>query len=424
MKKSPSRQRGAAALSVTLLLLFVLTLVVGFASRNLLFEQRAAANQARSTQAFEAAEAGLAWAQAMLDNATPIDADCEPSTTPGDLSFRDRFLAYDAATQRFDPRAWNDAGATVPLHAACVLGDEGWSCSCPSGGHPTLAAPSGSGAHPAFALQFVPASRSGMVRLVATGCDHYAPACLPGLTGAATGGASARTQVLLGLLPALATLPVAALTARGEIAAEGALTLANTAPGGSGLTAQAAGSIAMPLADLTTLPGTSAEASLVANDGQLADTDAASLLTRFLGLDNVRWQQLPGVQRLDCGAECGATLASAIGPDAAHRLAWITGDLTIDGPLTLGSVEQPVLLVVEGQVRLSGGVAIHGAIVTLAASWDTSGTADTQVHGALIALGHVGGSGTPSITYDAAVLARLHGQHGRFVRVAGSWRDF
>jgi hypothetical protein len=40
MKKSLSRQRGAAALSVTLLLLFVLTLVVGFASRNLLFEQR------------------------------------------------------------------------------------------------------------------------------------------------------------------------------------------------------------------------------------------------------------------------------------------------------------------------------------------------------------------------------------------------
>ena len=206
MKTSP-RQRGAAALSVTLLLLFVLTLVVGFASRNLLFEQRAAANQARATQAFEAAEAGLAWAQAMLDGATPIDAVCEPGTAPGDTSFRDRLLAYDEATQRFTPRTWNNAGTATRLSAACVLTDSGWSCSCPSAAHPALTAPPATGTHPAFALHFVAVPRSGMVQLVATGCDHYAPACLPGLPGAATGGATARAQVLLGLLPALATVP-------------------------------------------------------------------------------------------------------------------------------------------------------------------------------------------------------------------------
>lgn len=420
----PPRQHGAAALSVSLLLLFVLTLVVGFASRNLLFEQRAAANQARSTQAFEAAEAGLAWAQAMLDSATPIDADCEPSTTPGDTSFRDRFLAYDAATQRFIPRTWNNAGSAVALTAACVLDDGGWSCSCPSAGQPTLAAPPVTGAHPAFALHFVAAPRSGMVQLMATGCDHHAPACLPGLGGAATGGASARAQVLLGLLPALATVPVAALTARGDIAVGGPLALANTAPGGGGLTAQAAGSIAMPLASLTTLPGMTAAASLAAADAQLAGTDAERLLSRFLGLDRSRWQQLAGVQKPDCPADCGAMLTAAIGPDAAHRLAWIAGDLNLDGPLTLGAAAQPVLLVVEGQVRLSGGVVVHGVVLTLAANWDTSGSANAQVHGALIALGNVGGNGTPSIAYDAAVLARLHGQLGSFVRVPGSWRDF
>ena len=422
--KTPLRQRGVAALSVTLLLLFVLTLVLGFASRNLLFEQRASANQARSTQAFEAAEAGLAWAQAMLDSGTPIDADCEPSTTPGGVSFRDRFLTYDAATQRFTPRTWNNAGTATPLSAACVLTDAGWSCSCPSAGQPALAAPPATGTHPAFALHFVAAPRSGMVQLMATGCDHYAPACLPGLAGAATGGASAKAQVLLGLLPALATVPIAALTARGDITATGALALANTAPDIGGLTAQAAGSIAMPLASLTTLPGMTAAASLVAAEAQLAGTDTERLLTRFLGLDRNRWQQLAGVQRPDCPADCGAMLTAAIGPDAVHRLAWIAGDLSLDGPLTLGSAQQPVLLVVEGQVRLSGGVTIHGVVLTLAANWDTSGTANAQVNGALIALGNVSGNGTPAISYDAAVLARLRGQLGSFVRVPGSWRDF
>lgn len=422
--KQPLRQRGAAALTVTLLLLFVLTLVVGFASRNLLFEQRSSANQARSTQAFEAAEAGLAWAQAMLDSATPLDADCEPSTAPGDTSLRDRFLAYDTATARFTPRTWNNAGTATPLSAACVLTDTGWSCSCPSAAHPALTAPPATGTHPAFELHFVAAPRSGMVFLLATGCDHYAPACLPGMAGAASGGATARAQVLLGLLPALATVPVAALTARGDIAASAALALANTAPGGGGLTAQAAGSIAMPLAGLATLPGTAVEASLAAADSQLGGTDAEHLLTRFLGLDRNRWQQLPNVQRLDCPADCGAALTQAIGPAAVSRLAWIDGDLNLDGPLAFGSAEHPVVLVVDGQLRLSGGVIVHGVVLTLAANWDTSGTANASIHGAVIALGHVSGNGTPAITYDAAVLARLHGEFGSFVRVPGSWRDF
>ena len=139
----PLQQRGAAALGVSFLLLFVLTLVVGFASRNLIFEQRSSANQARSTQAFEAAEAGLQWAQAMLNSGTPIGADCEASAAPGDAAFRERFLAYDAASQRFAPRTWDDAGTPVALQAACVLDERGWSCSCPSAGHPTLAAPVG-----------------------------------------------------------------------------------------------------------------------------------------------------------------------------------------------------------------------------------------------------------------------------------------
>ncbi len=420
----PLHQRGAAALGVTLLLLFVLTLMVGFASRNLIFEQRSSANQARSTQAFEAAEAGLQWAQAMLDSGTPIGADCEPSAAPGDTSFRERFLAYDAANQRFAPRTWDDAGTPVALQAACVLDENGWACSCPSASHPTLISPPATAGHPAFALRFVAAPRSGMVQLLATGCDHFAPACLPGSAAASSSGASASVQVLLGLLPALATRPIAALTARGDIAAEGALTLVNTDLAAGGLTAQAGGNIALPAATLITPPQAPAAASVASLDIQLAAADGERLLARWLGLDRDRWQQLPDTRHLACPADCSADLAQAIGPDAAHPLVWIAGDLQLDGPVAFGSAERPVLLVVEGQIRLSGGVQIHGAIVSLDATWDTSGSSDAQVHGALVALGNVVGDGTPTIVYDAGVLARLQGQRGSFTRVPGSWRDF
>ena len=420
----PLQQRGAAALGVTLLLLFVLTLVVGFASRNLVFEQRSSANQARATQAFEAAEAGLQWAQALLNSSTPMGTDCETSAAPGATTFRERFLAHDAASQRFAPRTWDDAGTPIALQAACILADSGWSCSCPDAGYPTPIAPDDSGRHPAFALRFVAAPRSGMVQIIATGCDHFAPACLPGSAAASSGGASARTQGTLGLLPALATVPLAPLTTRGDIAAEGALTLVNTDPGSGGLTVHAGGAVVLPQASLTTLPGTSATASVAPSDAQLATADGERLLARLLGLDRDRWQQLPDVRHADCPAECSAALAQAIGPDAAHPLVWIAGDLRLDGPAAFGSAGHPVLLVVDGQVRLSGGVQIHGAIVCLGATCDTSGSSDAQLHGALVALGNVIGSGTPTIIYDAGVLARLHGQFGSFARVPGSWRDF
>lgn len=424
MNKLPRHQRGAAALTVTLLLLFVLTLVVGFASRNLIFEQRSAANQIRATQAFEAAEAGLEWAQALLDSDAPVDAHCQPSTAPDDLPFRERFLAYDAATQRFVPRTWSDHGTPVPLQAACVLTASGWSCSCPSAGHPVLDAPPATGTHPAFAVRFVGVPRNGILQLVATGCDHFAPACRPGVAGSTDGGASVRVQVLLGLVPALATVPVAALTALGNVAADGALALQNLDAGVGGLTVQAGGSITLPAAALQTLPGHATAASLAAYDAQFAGADADHLLTRLLGLDRARWQQLPGARKVACPAECSAELVQAIGAGTAHPLVWIAGDLHLDGEVTLGSPTRPVLVVVDGRLRTGGGVTIHGVVVTRAANWETTGTANTRIHGALIALGNVVGSGTPAIAYDAAVLARLHAQAGSFARVPGSWRDF
>jgi hypothetical protein len=421
----PRRQRGAAALGVTLLLLFVLALVVGMAHRNLLFEQRSSANQLRSTRAFEAAEAGLEWAQALLNRPGAIGADCEAaSAAPGDSAFRERFLAWDAATGRFAPRTYVAGGAALALQAACVAGDEGWRCSCPTNGPSALDAPDGAATHPAFSVQFVAAPRKGMVQIISSGCDQFGPACNASSSGAPSGGAAARMQATLALLPALATLPTAALTVRGEIASAAALTLVNQDAATEGFTARAGGAIAAPLAHLLTLPGRSGNDSLAALDGELGATDADRLLSRLLGVDAARWQQLAGVRRLACGSECATAITEATAPDQDRAMFWIPGDLALEGPLTLGSAERPLLLVVEGELRLQGAVVIHGVVVTLAPAWDTSGTQDAEIRGALVALGDLRGDGTPTIVRDAGVLARLHDGVGHFVRVAGSWRDF
>ncbi|MFT3956191.1 MAG: PilX N-terminal domain-containing pilus assembly protein [Piscinibacter sp.] len=112
------RERGATTLAVTMMLLAAMLLVLVAANRNLLIELRQSANQAESTVAFEAAEAGLAWATVLLNDTTPRGDDCLAAATGA--SFRERHL--DTASAALAPH---------DLRPACVLGAAGWRCGCP-----------------------------------------------------------------------------------------------------------------------------------------------------------------------------------------------------------------------------------------------------------------------------------------------------
>src|SRR5579864_6530565 len=102
----PNRQRGAAALVVTALLFFAMLLVVAAANRSVLVEALSSANQYRSTQAFQAAEAGLEWAVAKLNDDTPLGDDCLPSDAVGAASFRDRRLQFNSSLASLVPMTW------------------------------------------------------------------------------------------------------------------------------------------------------------------------------------------------------------------------------------------------------------------------------------------------------------------------------
>jgi Tfp pilus assembly protein PilX len=104
-------QKGAITLAVSLILLFLITLVTLAVSRNISIEQKIANNDVRSRLAFEAAEAGIAAALRYIDaperdenNAVDFNAfycsdtdPCEDDTTP------DRFVGT-AGTSTFEVR--------------------------------------------------------------------------------------------------------------------------------------------------------------------------------------------------------------------------------------------------------------------------------------------------------------------------------
>jgi len=243
-----NHQRGGATLIVTVMLFLAMALAAFAVNRHLVFEQRSAANQARATQAFEAAEAGLEWGQAQLNNTQRIDATCQPSTDPSARTFRERMLSIDRGTGMVTVAA---------LRPSCVRTAGGWSCSCPIDGPATPSAPNGAEPAPAFALQFQAGARAGSVRVGATGCTSLAGACLPGSTN--TADANAHHELTLALFAGLRTLPSSALTLR------------------SG-----------------------------------ASQTADQFFAASFGVDKPTWHRQPAVATLTCEVDCGPAIAAAI----------------------------------------------------------------------------------------------------------------
>ena len=417
-----AHQRGAAALVVTMLLFFAMLLVAVFVNRNLVFEQRASANQYRSTQAFEAAEAGLEWAQAQLNNPDRLDAACGPVSDTAATSFRARYLGYVKATSAFTPITWNNGGTVSALQPTCVRTDGGWACSCPANGAPELSAPTGNNPAPAFTLQFTAGAKPGVVHVTATGCTRLAGACLPGSTTNAD--ATARVQVDLALLGGLRTPPAATLTMRGAFDADAATLGVHNPDPDSGIAIHAGNTVAAGMARLSAPAGASLAGAVIGNDLALAALSTDAFFATYFGLDKAGWKNQPSVARIDCSSGCASALTAAIASAGNNPMVWVEGDLTLAGPLTLGSPQRPLLLVVNGALRLDGAVLLHGLAYGRSLGWNGSTGSGAAVRGALISEADYRGNGAPELFYDTELLALLKGSSGSFVRVSGSWRDF
>ena len=376
---TPSSQRGASTIAITLLLSFVALLSVVFANRSVLLDAKTSVNQYRAAQAREAAEAGLAWALAQMNNNTPIGDDCRPSGNGSGSPFRERSVAA--------------------MRASCTARHGDWSCRCGASSEP-----SGDASH-TFGIQFVETDAPGVLQLNARGTAS---------------GSHAQLQVHLGRLPGLDSLPAAALTVRGPASfGAGSFGIHHTDPASGGLTLHSGGPLPSLSLQLSSTPGTPASASLLAEDPALAALTPQGLFASLFRMDKTSWRAQPMVHELDCSQACDGALVEA---SARHQLLWLRGGLRLDTPVTLGTAQRPVLLVVDGPVNLRGNAVIHGLVYATQASWiDTAGA---TIQGAVVLEDALQASGNTQIHHHLAVLQALHQHTGSYARAANSWRDF
>jgi PilX N-terminal len=436
-----SNQRGAATLVVVMVLFFIVALVAAYTSRNLIFEQRTSANQYRSTQALEAAEAGLEWALAML-NSGRIDTACQPYSDPaaadaaGHNSFRQRYLQDIDADGRLDGRTV----AGQPLRPACVFDGTNWQCSCPVNAAPSLAEPAGTGPFPAFVLRFSrndpvypPGSGAypaGVIRIESTGCTRVDTdeGCA---ATAASGDGRATVTILAALKSALSTPPTAAVTVRGNLTQTGTAQLraVNSRDGAGGSTVHSGQQILDPPWLIpVSAPGTPGNKSFIENDRLLHELSDPGMFATAFGMARDTYRLQPAtVMVVDCAIpiNCSADTVRGLALLNPNRILWIEGDFDLSIADPIGTAALPVTMVVNGSLSISNAGARLNGVVYLVGDTLTNNGALTLT-GALVAQGdlRLAGNGTTTVVHDAPMLNLLNRSSGSFVRVPGSWRDF
>ncbi|WP_114325386.1 hypothetical protein [Candidatus Colwellia aromaticivorans] len=250
----------------------------------------------------------------------------------------------------------------------------------------------------------------------------------------------------IALLPFTCGTPDSAITVSGTIGIGGAFTVGANPNGGG---------VGVPLSvwsdDNVTLGGTGATCGLEEFDGgycpgspysdstleaaDILDNDTtgfpSDLLDYTFGVATANYQELKN--RAEVLADC-STLPNPSLTDITTGFYWIEGACTLNAGHIVGSVDEPVIIVVENSLtRLNGGAIIYGLFFAFETTPGSGGDVQMQgnstVRGAFISDHDIGGSGgTFNTRYDAEVLGNISQGGGPKLStveiIPGSWKDF
>jgi hypothetical protein len=399
---SRHRQRGMATLLVSLLILVGATLIVMFSARTTLMEQRISGNEIRTKQALNVAQAGFDEALAYL-RAGGRNAGETFNGNNGNLggsSYRAVF--------------WNSA--TPPVFGPNNL--------CPNA--PGI--PTGRVVPPANFVQGTPPVRVPFIIFSCGWSDDRA----------------ARQAVLMtaGLMPPLPGNPPAPLIVGGYVDTSGRARAYNfhsdlTIWSGSSVTPTGkAGTtfvrnkeqhpnpppITDPLPPLAsnctvgnnyicTTVGDNAGFDVIVDDASLASKTGDQFFESFMGRSKTAFKNDPSTIN-----RTGQSLSGV----KAEKI-WINGNLSLSGNIQIGTRNEPVILIVDGNLNVTGNVVFYG-VLYVTGNFSSSGT--PIFYGATVVEGdNTASAGTPSYVYDPLAFANLE-PLGPVMVYAGTWRDW
>ena len=434
---APRPQRGVAALTVVMVLFFVMALVAAYTNRNLIFEQRISLANYRVARAVTAADGSLNWAIGLL-NAGRINSACRPSTDLADVDWRR--MAMDvpgpqyAAPEGSYALPWDFNSLSVRVWG-CVMANGQMSCACPttSTPNPTITPPDdgrGTAFHVSLYIPEQARPIPGMLGVLGFACGSLG-------TGASNCARSSsyagRPQVdgiggaseVVGLLRALPLGPPAALVVGGAVnAAAGTLLVVNP-DATSGYTVFSGGAYTAGTGDRFVRPaGTAGEGRIHGIGGlsALAALPNDGWFRNLFAMDKPSYAIQPAARVIDCSGGCTDADVLPVLRGYPRSPIVLNGSLNIANAATLGNadptVDEPAMLVIHGALTISGNATIYGYLHAESVTWSAT---TATVRGAMMTPGNFTVTGTARLAFDKAAVDMVKYRYGSFVRAPGTW---
>lgn len=359
------KQKGAAVLLTSVILMAIITLVVLFSANFSRTQQKITSNQYKNSQAYMAAEAGLEFAIPYLQTnrstilANPNGGYIQPYS--------------DSNTQN----------VTLADNAKYTI---------------TYTNPI--------------ANNYNLIKVTSTGQSD---------DGTATRTVSQLVQ--FGSL--LATTPSSSLTTKGSIAMSGSSQVINTETNAN--IQSGAGTTIQGSAHTTTNSGTSSTSGGLQGDVQqnvssLANISSTDLFANYFGVSPTTFKNNVNLYYSNSSdANYNSSLNGVTG-----KTIWIEqtgGDAVISSTTTIGSASAPVILIINGNLRLSGNPVIYGLVYVIGGT-STDVLGSTQIIGGLVTTGNLSLAGNTQITFNSSVLNSTQQTLTYYAKVSGSWKDY
>jgi hypothetical protein len=385
MNKALNKQTGAATLFITLMMLFSLTMIAVYTAKTSVTEIQVTANEYRTKQAQEAAQAGLEQGQVEIVElqTTNVNGLLQLDQLDGNSNAAAGLVDQNPAANFF--RVNGTPGVLSNSSSYTVT-------------YENIDRDGGA---------FDPTLDNYLIRVTSIGVSD-------------DGSATRQVQQLMMLVPWVANAPDAALTAKDLVDIGGNVAVTNM---DTDLAVHAGGAYSSGgSASTETTNGTNQPGDVIQNDAVLAGMTPDQFFFSIFGQSksDIKAQ----ATQISCNS-CNADLDGLTG-----QMIWVTPATAgstpqVNSNTAIGSAAQPVILIVEAGAdgfKLNGTADIYG-IVYVIGDWDNSGGGNANITGAAVAEGEFHSTGTPNPTYDDTVLSRLNAL-GTFARIPGSWKDF
>lgn len=417
--KLSRRQQGVATLMVTVILLVALTIILLFSARVGIFDQRMSGNEARYKEAFAIAEAGLDFSSQHFARQFHGLSDATSSA---------QWVTIIANTNGLGARVPNGSTSTstsTPPYFLATITNSGTSF----GGIPIFSVSStGRGADgtgtATIQRQFTFAHAFG-------GKIPDVPIIVAGAVG--TGG---NFNVVANPNSGGPGIPVSIWSNDTITTSAGSATChMQFYDGNNAQCSNPSGSVE----NITF--GQNPATALTAHDGDFPDllpndpNFPTDLFNFMFGVPRADW----AVKKAEAASygqvvdSCAPVVAAGTDAGKTFPLWWVTGDCAISGGPVLGSIADPIILVVDDhELRITGGAQING-IVYLFDNPDDAATPEAALGGTTEIIGSfvsdMGGSamsGSYAVVYNPDVVESFlkGGNNYTFSYVPGSWRDF